>query len=177
MENYGNLTVKVLGMFHAFLRWKEKGIQAIILRNRLWQIPELVVKGCLLHSWVFSNHATQVERAPGARPDCRTTKTTNGAKTDMRVRCTKTVASASNNKWQETVWQLPGNSQFHRISWKIAHWQSRTFFMCILMFSLELGSSQGRTYKFQLKDNAKPARHAPRKVPIHLQDAFSSWNT
>ena len=27
-------------------------------------------------------------------------------------------------------------------------------------------------YKFQLKENAKPARHAPRKVPIHLQDAF-----
>ena len=27
-------------------------------------------------------------------------------------------------------------------------------------------------YKFQLKPNAKPARHAPRKVPIHLQDAF-----
>ena len=29
-------------------------------------------------------------------------------------------------------------------------------------------------YKFQLKENAKPARHAPRKVPIHLQDAFHS---
>ena len=27
-------------------------------------------------------------------------------------------------------------------------------------------------YKFQLKQNAKPTRHAPRKVPIHLQDAF-----
>ena len=27
-------------------------------------------------------------------------------------------------------------------------------------------------YKFQLKENAKPTRHAPRKVPIHLQDAF-----
>ena len=27
-------------------------------------------------------------------------------------------------------------------------------------------------YKFQLKPNTKPARHAPRKVPIHLQDAF-----
>ena len=25
-------------------------------------------------------------------------------------------------------------------------------------------------YKFQLKQNAKPTRHAPRKVPIHLQD-------
>ena len=27
-------------------------------------------------------------------------------------------------------------------------------------------------YKFQLKQNTKPTRHAPRKVPIHLQDAF-----
>ena len=27
-------------------------------------------------------------------------------------------------------------------------------------------------YKFQLKPNAKPKRHAPRKVPIHLQDTF-----
>ena len=27
-------------------------------------------------------------------------------------------------------------------------------------------------YKFQLKENTKPTRHAPRKVPIHLQDAF-----
>ena len=39
-------------------------------------------------------------------------------------------------------------------------------------FSLELGEFPGLPYKFQLKPNAKPARHAPRKVPIHLQDAF-----
>ena len=30
----------------------------------------------------------------------------------------------------------------------------------------------GEPYKFQLKKNAKPTRHAPRKTPIHLQDAF-----
>ena len=40
------------------------------------------------------------------------------------------------------------------------------------MFLLELGKFPGPPYKFQLKDDAKPARHAPRKVPIHLQDAF-----
>ena len=27
-------------------------------------------------------------------------------------------------------------------------------------------------YKFQLKQNVKPARHAPRYIPIHLQEAF-----
>ena len=35
-----------------------------------------------------------------------------------------------------------------------------------------IGKFPGSPYKFQLKPNAKPARHAPRKVPIHLQEAF-----
>ena len=37
-----------------------------------------------------------------------------------------------------------------------------------------IGKFPGMPYKFQLKENAKPTRHAPRKVPIHLQDAFHS---
>ena len=35
-----------------------------------------------------------------------------------------------------------------------------------------IGKFPGMPYKFQLKPNVKPTRHAPRKVPIHLQDAF-----
>ena len=35
-----------------------------------------------------------------------------------------------------------------------------------------IGKFPGLPYKFQLKPNAKPARYAPRKVSIHLQDTF-----
>ena len=35
MENYGNTAVKVLGMFHAFLRWKDKVYKQFILCDRL----------------------------------------------------------------------------------------------------------------------------------------------
>ena len=35
-----------------------------------------------------------------------------------------------------------------------------------------IGKFPGLPYKFKLKPNAKPTRHVPRKVPIHLQDAF-----
>ena len=35
-----------------------------------------------------------------------------------------------------------------------------------------IGKFPGLPYKFQLKPNAKPTQHAPRKVPIHLQEAF-----
>ena len=35
-----------------------------------------------------------------------------------------------------------------------------------------IGKFPGLPDKFQLKPNAKPTRHAPRKVPIHLQEVF-----
>ena len=35
-----------------------------------------------------------------------------------------------------------------------------------------IGKFPGLPYKFQLKPNGKPTRHAPGKVPIHLQEAF-----
>ena len=35
-----------------------------------------------------------------------------------------------------------------------------------------MGHFSGDLYKFHLKPEHKPARHAPRKVPIHLESAF-----
>ena len=35
-----------------------------------------------------------------------------------------------------------------------------------------IGHFPGKLYKFHLKPEHKPARHAPRKVPIHLETAF-----
>ena len=35
-----------------------------------------------------------------------------------------------------------------------------------------LGKFPGEPYKFRLKPDSTPAKHRPRKVPLHLQDAF-----
>ena len=35
-----------------------------------------------------------------------------------------------------------------------------------------LGKFPGEPYKLRLKENYVPAKHQPRKVPVHLQDAF-----
>ena len=35
-----------------------------------------------------------------------------------------------------------------------------------------LGQFPGEPYKLRLKPDAVPAKHRPRKVPVHLQDAF-----
>ena len=37
-----------------------------------------------------------------------------------------------------------------------------------------IGCFPGKPYKFHLKQEHKPARQAPRKVPIHLEDAFKA---
>ena len=37
-----------------------------------------------------------------------------------------------------------------------------------------IGCFPGDLYKFHLKPEHKPAGHAPRKVPIHLEDAFKA---
>ena len=34
------------------------------------------------------------------------------------------------------------------------------------------GTFPGKSYRFRLKENYVPARHAPTKVPIHLQDGL-----
>ena len=35
-----------------------------------------------------------------------------------------------------------------------------------------LGKFPGEPYKLRLKPDAVPAKHRPRKVPVHLQEAF-----
>ena len=43
---------------------------------------------------------------------------------------------------------------------------------------IRIGKFLSNPYKFQLKPNVKPPRHASRHVPIHLQEAFYQeiWN-
>ena len=36
----------------------------------------------------------------------------------------------------------------------------------------DIGCFSGNPYKFHLKPENKPAQHAPRKVPVHLESAF-----
>ena len=68
MENYGNSTVKVLGMFHAFLRWKEKVYKQLFYVTDCDRSPNLLSRDACYTLGVLKPCYT-VERAPGARPD------------------------------------------------------------------------------------------------------------
>ena len=61
MENYGNSTVKVLGMFHAFLRWKDRVYRQLFYMTDCDRSPTCY-QGMLVTLWVFLNLATQWRR-------------------------------------------------------------------------------------------------------------------
>ena len=44
MENYGNTAVKVLGMFHAFLRWKDRVYKQLFYVTDCDRSPNLLSK-------------------------------------------------------------------------------------------------------------------------------------
>ena len=88
MENYGNSTVKVLGMFHAFLRWKEKVYKQLFYVTDCDRSLNLLSRDACLHPRCSR---TMLHSGEGTRckARCKTMKTMNGAKTDMRARCAK----------------------------------------------------------------------------------------
>ena len=51
MENYGNTAVKVLGMFHAFLRWKDKVCKQLFYITDCDRSPNLLSRDAFYHTW------------------------------------------------------------------------------------------------------------------------------
>ena len=171
MENYGNTAVKVLGMFHAFLRWKDKVYRQLFYMTDCDRSPNLL-----------SRDACYIL---GVLKPCYTVKKTTSKKTTTKTTSSPTVNASSkgdvaaksfhHQKMNGSEGKLSNNSS----KWSILQSQLQdgplTKQDILDVYSdvfTRIGKFPGMPYKFQLKENAKPMRHAPRKVPIHLQDAF-----
>ena len=152
MENYGNTAVKVLGMFHAFLRWEDKVYRQLFYVtdcDRLWQMPQLAVKGCLLHSRSLETmlHLWRLLQRI-LSPTVNASK--NGdvvAKSfhHQKMNGSEEKLSNNSNEWSINQSQLQGTPLTKQdIPWHVLwcfYWD-REF--------------PGMPYKFQLKENAKP---------------------
>ena len=93
--------------------------------------------------WTSSNQCTCPQAA------------TTGSETWRLVSLEKSPAPA---QWKDFCEQTPIDEARH-----LSHYSS-----CFE----GIGHFPGDLYKFHLKPEHKPARHAPRNVPIHLEDAF-----
>ena len=163
MENYGNTAVKVLGMFHAFLRWKDKVYKQLFYVTNCDRSPNLLSRDACYTLGVLKPCHT-VENSTDSTDSTRASnKGDLVAKSFLHQKMKESERKLSNcsNKQSISERQLQGSPLKKQ---DILDIYSDIF--------TRIGKFPGLPYKFQLKPNAKPARHAPRKVPIHLQDAF-----
>ena len=165
MENYGNTAVKVLGMFHAFLRWKDKVYRQLFYMTDCDRSPNLL-----------SRDACYIL---GVLKPCYTMEKTTTRKTTPTVNaCTKgdvVAKSFHHQKMNGSEEKLSNDSNKHSILQSQLQDHPLTKQDILDVYSdvfTGIGKFPGMPYKFQPKENAKPMRHAPRKVPIHLQDTF-----
>ena len=170
MENYGNTAVKVLRMFHVFLRWKDKVYKQLFYMTDCDRSPNLlsrdacytlgVLKPCYTVE-IFTN-STDSTVSP-VKHSHASNKNDLVAKSFLHHKMNGSEKKLSNNSNKHSILerQLQGSPLTKQ---DILDTYSNIF--------TRIGKFPGLPYKFQLKPNAKPARHAPRKVPIHLQDAF-----
>ena len=163
MENYGNTAVKVLRMFHAFLRWKDKVYKQLFYITDCDRSPNLLSRDACYTLGVLKPCYT-VENSTGSTDSTHASnKDDLVAKLFLHQKMKESERKLSNcsNKCSISERQLQGSPLKKQ---EILGIYSDVF--------TGIGKFSGLPYKFQLKPNAKPTRHAPRKVPIHLQDAF-----
>ena len=68
MENYGNSTVKVLGMFHAFLKWKDRVYRQLFYVTDCDRSPNLLSREACYTLGVLKPCYT-VQKTPSAKGD------------------------------------------------------------------------------------------------------------
>ena len=158
MENYGNSTVKVLGMFHAFLRWKDRVYRQLFYVTDCDRSPNFLSRDASYTLGVLKP-CYMVERTPSAQQHL-------APKTSLHQKMKGSNEKLSNDSKKQSIISQSQLKNHPLMKQDILHVYCDVF--------TRIGKFPGTPYKFQLKENAKPARHAPRKVPIHLQDAFHS---
>ena len=137
MENYGNTAVKVLGMFHAFLRWKDKVYKQLFYITDCDRSPNLLSRdACYTLGVLKPCYTVEIPQIPQILL-CHQWNTV--------MHLTKVIWWLNHifiRKWMEVkrnCLTIPINILSWRSNFKVVHWQSRTSLTSTLMFSLELG--------------------------------------
>ena len=170
MENYGNTAVKVLGMFHAFLRWKDKVYKQLFYITDCDRSPNLLSRDACYILGVLKPCYTVENSTDSTDSTLSPVTSIHASNRDDLV-----AKSFLHQKMKGTERKLSNCSNKHSISkgqLQGSPLKKQDILETYADVFTRIGKFPGLPYKFQLKPNAKPARHAPRKVPIHLQDVF-----
>ena len=201
LQNFDKRLIKPIGSFRCFLRWKGHkyrvkfevmGIETPNLLSRETTFLMGILKKCLSvektqnepnnqisslpvsgHSvppteadpltsmeGVFSHSVPSTEAAPAPL-------TSTEDRSQMNCASISNTADSSDSSPKHVV-----GSNYHSLSitdLPLTQEKVETTYADVFQ---GLGKFPGEPYKLRLKPDAVPAKHRPRKVPVHLQDAF-----
>ena len=181
LQNFDKRLIKPIGSFRCFLRWKGHkyrvkfevmGIETPNLLSRETTFLMGILKKCLsvetapnnqISSPPVSGHSVPpMEAAPVPAP-----LTSTEDRSQMNCASISNTADSSNSSPKHVV-----GSNYHSLSitdLPLTQEKVETTYADVFQ---GLGKFPGEPYKLRLKPDAVPAKHRPRKVPVHLQDAF-----
>ena len=175
MEAYGNNTaVNMLGKFHAFLRWKGRIYRKLFyVTNANASLNLLSRDGCYTLGVLkpcYSVETTDTSRGFQGKPQVAPTQpTTNLDQPEMHG--VSSHHSANGGTGEEKLSHSTQQSLYKKQLQGMPLKKQGILRVYSDVFT-GIGKYPGPPYKFQLKPNLKLARHAPRCIPIHLQEAF-----
>ena len=162
LENYGNSPVSIIGRFTAFIRWKGKVFHQEFHVTNANSFSNLLSREACFRMEVLQTCFTVTGKEIHLpQPEPVINKTTSVSKIEIMSQSTKPhrkMEDIMHSIDPESVRKSPLTKQ------KILGVYADVF--------EGLGTFPGEPCKFKLKENYMPARHAPTKVPIHLQDSF-----
>ena len=162
LENYGNSPVSIIGRLTAFIRWKGKVFCQEFYATNANSSPNLLSRDACFRMEVLQTcFMVTGKEIHLPQPVPVISETTLGSKIEEMSQSTKPhrkMEEVMHSIGPESVRKSPLTKQ------KILDVYADVF--------EGLGTFPGEPYKFKLKENYMPARHAPRKVPYHLQDNF-----
>ena len=188
LQNFDKRLIKPIGSFRCFLRWKGHkyrvkfevmGIETPNLLSRETTFLMGILKKCLsvektpnepnnqISSLPVSGHSVPPTEADPLTPAEADPLTSTEERSQMNCASTPDMADSSNSSSVRVV-----GSNYHSLSIAdLPLTQDKVESTYADVFQ-GLGKFPGDPYKLRLKPDAVPAKHRPRRVPVHLQDAF-----
>ena len=146
IENYGNTAVKVLGMFHVFLRWKDKVYKQLFYIADCDRSPNLLSRdACYILGVLKPCYTVENSSSPTVNASTKGDMSANSFHHQEMNESEEKLSNCS-NKWSITQSQLQGDPLTKQ---DILDIYSDVF--------TRIEKFPGIPYKFQLKENSKPA--------------------
>ena len=187
LQNFDKRLIKLIGSFRCFLRWKGHkyrvkfevmGIETPNLLSRETTFLMGILKKCLSIEKTPNEPNNQISSLPVSGhsvPPTEADPLTSMEEKSLTSTDRSQMNCASISDTAETPDSSSDNvvgSNNHSLSiTDLPLTQDKVESTYADVFQ-GLGKFPGEPYKLRLKPDAVPAKHRPRKVPVHLQDAF-----